>query len=307
MIDLRRLEILRELARCGTVAATARAVHLTPSAVSQQLAALSREVGADMIEPDGRRVRLTAAAELLLSHAHAIFTHLEHAESDLAKFRGGRAGVVRIGAFATAVRSLAAPMLGMLRGSGVEVEVHQVNPEDSPDALLARRVDVALTLTAGISVPGADDPRLESWPVLDDVLDVALPVEHPLIDRDAVKLIDLIDEDWVVGTPGGPCWTVTHDACARAGFAPRSRHSADDYTSFVALVAAGVAVGMIPRLAQEAFRHEPIVVRPVAGPPVTRRIAVQYRAGTADQPHIAPVLAALRDIAAGGLLASDVP
>lgn len=99
MIDVRRLEILRELARCGTIAATAEAVYLTPSAVSQQMAALSREAGTAMLEPDGRRVRLTAAAQMLLRHAHEIFTHLEHAEADLAAFRRGDAGTVRLGSF----------------------------------------------------------------------------------------------------------------------------------------------------------------------------------------------------------------
>ena len=105
MIDVRKLEILRELDRCGTIAATALAVHLTPSAVSQQLATLSREAGTPMLEPDGRRVRLTEAAQLLLSHAHQIFTHLEHAESDLAAFRRGDAGTVRLGTFSSAVKA----------------------------------------------------------------------------------------------------------------------------------------------------------------------------------------------------------
>ena len=301
MIDLRRLELLRELARCGTVAATAESVHLTPSAVSQQLATLSREVGTPMIEPDGRRVRLTAAAELLLRHAHQIFTHLEHAESDLAKFRVGDAGTVRLGAFATAIRGLAAPMLRRLeRRSGLRVEIIQVDPEYAADALLARRVDIALTLTGGRSVLGADDPRLQSWHVIDDVLDVVLPLDHPLALRDEIRLADLASDDWILGATGSSCWLVAHDACALAGFTPRTRHQAEDYTGFVALVAAGAAVGLLPRLAQGQFRHEPIVIRPVAGPPVARRIEVQYRAGTANQPHISPVLAALREVASTG-------
>src|SRR3954453_17943706 len=170
MIDLRRLEILRELDRCGTIAATADAVHLTPSAVSQQLASLSREAGTPMLEPDGRRVRLTAAAELLLRHAHEVFTHLEHAESDLAQFRAGKAGTVRVGAFASAIRRLCAPMLSSLeRQSGIRVEIQEVN--DAANALLARKVDVALTMALGhgtADVRGSDDPRLDSWPLLDD-------------------------------------------------------------------------------------------------------------------------------------------
>ena len=137
MIDLRRLELLREFARCGTVAATAEAVFLTPSAVSQQLAALSREVGTPMLEPDGRRVRLTEAAEMLLAHAHEIFTHLEHAEADLAAFRGGRSGTVRLGGFPTSIRAVAVPAIGMVRDRcGIQVRVLQVAAEEAADALL---------------------------------------------------------------------------------------------------------------------------------------------------------------------------
>ncbi len=160
MIDLRRLEILRELDRCGTIAATAEAVHLTASAVSQQLATLSREAGTPMLEADGRRVRLTAAAQLLLRHAHEVFTHLEHAESDLAAFRRGDAGVVRLGAFPTAIRGVAVPVIAALQGSKLEVQIREVQPEHAVDALLGRSVDMALTLTGSAEVLGADDPRL---------------------------------------------------------------------------------------------------------------------------------------------------
>ena len=297
MIDLRRLEILREFDRCGTIAATAEAVHLTPSAVSQQLASLSREAGTPMLEPDGRRVRLTAAAELLLRHAHEVFTHLEHAESDLAAFRRGDAGLVRLGAFPTAIRGVAVPVIAALQGSGLELQIREVQPEHTVDALLARSVDIAVTLTGGAEVLGADDPRLADEHLLDDVMDVALPLGHPLADRPEIDLRELRDEDWITHLPGVPCWAAMRAACQRAGFAPRSRHNADDFTGAVALVAAGQGLCLLPRLAQGPFVTDPVVVRPLAGEPPLRRIAVQYRSGTQDQPHIAPVLAALRAVA----------
>ena len=297
MIDLRRLEILRELDRCGTIAATAEVVHLTPSAVSQQLAALSREAGTPMLEPDGRRVRLTAAAQLLLRHAHEVFTHLEAAESDLAAFRRGDAGVVRLGAFPTAIRGVAVPVLAHLRGSKLEVQVREVQPEHTVDALLGRSVDLAVTLTGGGEVLGADDPRLADEHLLDDIMDVALPLGHRLADQEEINIEQLRDEDWITHLPGVPCWAAMRAACARAGFVPRSRHNADDFTGAVALIAAGEGLGLIPRLAQGPFRDDAIVIRPISGEPPLRRIAVQYRAGTSDQPHIAPVLAALRAVA----------
>lgn len=297
MIDVRRLEILRELARCGTIAATASAVHLTPSAVSQQMAALSREAGTPMLEPDGRRVRLTAAAELLLRHAHEVFTHLEHAESDLAAFRRGDAGVVRLGAFPTAIRGIAVPALTQLNHTRLEVQIREVQPEHTVDALLGRTVDLALTLTGGAEVLGADDPRLTDEHLIDDVMDIALPLGHRLAHQKSVDLRDLSDEDWITNMPGVPCWAAMRTACARAGFVPRSRHHADDFTGAVALVGAGVGICLLPRLAQGPFTSDPVVVLPLVGEPPMRRIAVQYRSGTQNQPHIAPVLTALRAVA----------
>ena len=111
-----------------------------------------------MLEPDGRRVRLTEAAQLLLSHAHQIFTHLEHAESDLAAFRRGDAGTVRLGTFSSAVKALAVPVISDLATrTRLRVEIREVEPEDAIDALLARTVDVSLTLASSELLPGEDD------------------------------------------------------------------------------------------------------------------------------------------------------
>ncbi|ACV78414.1 transcriptional regulator, LysR family [Nakamurella multipartita DSM 44233] len=300
MIDVRKLEILRELDRCGTIAATAAAVHLTPSAVSQQLAALSKEAGTAMLEPDGRRVRLTEAAQLLLQHAHQIFTHLEHAESDLAAFRRGDAGTVRVGTFSSAVKALAVPLVSDLSTrTRIRVELREVQPEDALDALLGRRVDICMNLATTELLPGSDDKRVHSEHLLDDVMDVALPFDHPLADRAEIELADLADEDWILANPGVPCWQLSRDACERAGFSPRARHYADEFVGVVGLVAAGHGVSLLPRLAQPEAVHEPIVLRPVAGVSPVRRISVQTRAGTADQPHIAPALESLRRVAAG--------
>lgn len=299
MIDVRKLEILSELDRCGTITATAAAVHLTPSAVSQQLAALSKEAGTPMLEPDGRRVRLSEAATLLLSHAHQIFTHLEHAESDLAAFRRGDAGTVRVGTFSSAVKAIAVPLISEIATrTRLRVEIREVEPETAVDALLARTVDVSMTLATSQLLPGEHDKRVWSEHLLDDVLDVALPFDHPLADREAISLADLSDADWILAHPGVPCWQLTRNACERAGFVPRARHYADEFTGVVGLIAAGHGVGLLPRLAQPGFVNEPIVLRPVAGQRPVRRIGAQIRSGTGNQPHIAPVLVALRRISA---------
>ena len=117
MIDARRLRVLREVAQQGTLAAAADALHLTPSAVSQQLAALEREVGQPVIERNGRGVRLTGAAEVLVGHANLVLAQLEAAAADVAAYAEGVVGTVRVAGFATALGELVAPAVVALRAS----------------------------------------------------------------------------------------------------------------------------------------------------------------------------------------------
>ena len=117
MIDARRLRVLREVAQQGTLAAAADALHLTPSAVSQQLAALEREIGQPVIERNGRGVRLTGAAEVLVGHANLVLAQLEAAEADVAAYAEGVVGTVRVAGFATALGELVAPAVVALRAT----------------------------------------------------------------------------------------------------------------------------------------------------------------------------------------------
>lgn len=302
MIDVRRLEILRELDRCGTVAAAAQAVHLTPSAVSQQLAALAREVGTPILERDGRRVRLTEAARILLSHAHAIFTRLEHAEADLAAFRRGSGGTVRIGTFNSAIERLGVPAVDtLLRDHDIRAELQDVDSDLSADALLlSRGIDVAIVEgEQPFGRPGsATDPRLTDDHLAADPMDLLLPRDHRLAGRPDVRLADFADDDWILARPGSSYSRIAATACTEVGFTPRGRHHTTEFVGLVALVAAGQGVALLPRLVQHVFRHEPVVLRePVDRIPV-RHIGLRVRAGTAQQPHIAPAMAALRRAAA---------
>lgn len=298
MIDLRRLEILRELDRCKTVAATAVAVHLTPSAVSQQIASLAREAGTAMVEPDGRRIRLTAAAQILLAHAHAVFTHLEHAESELAAFRRGDAGTVRLGVFPSAISPIVMPALAVLsRTSRVRVEIHEIADEGGTDALLARSADLNLTLSAMNALRGSADPRVGEEHLLADALDVCLPSHHRLAADREVDLGDLAGDDWITSPPGSTCWQIAEAACSEAGFTPHIRHRVSEFAALTALVAAGFGVALLPRLAQHCAGNA-LAVRPARGTTPVRNVGVRYRSGTAGQPHIAPLLASLTRVCA---------
>lgn len=146
--DLRRLRVLWAVGECGTVTAAAERLRLSPSAVSQQVSALARQVGAPMLEPYGRRVRLTSAARLVLRHAEVVFGQLERAEAELAGYLHGEAGEVRVGAFATAIGGLLVPAIARLRADAPRLAVRVVETEAAGayGLLAAGDVDLALSL-----------------------------------------------------------------------------------------------------------------------------------------------------------------
>ncbi|HEV2999130.1 MAG TPA: LysR family transcriptional regulator, partial [Solirubrobacteraceae bacterium] len=211
MLDPRRLRALRELADRGTIAAAADALHLTASAVSQQLAALEREAGVPLIEPHGRRVRLTPAAELLLEHAGPLFAQLERLRAELDAHAQGTVGAVRVAAFPTAIAALVAPAVEELRARepGVRIRVAEAEPPEAFQALARGEIDVAIAMECS-AAPRAGDPRFHRAEVLADVLDAALPSAHPLASRRRLRLEALAAEPWVGPPEGWSCDDVVH-------------------------------------------------------------------------------------------------
>jgi DNA-binding transcriptional LysR family regulator len=290
MIDVRRLRVLRELADHGTVAAAAAALHLTPSAVSQQLAALARESGVQLLEPDGRRLRLTDAAHLLLEHAHALFAQLEQAEADLARHSAGHRRTLRIGAFPTALSQLVAPVVAALRRADEPLDARAVET-DEPGCfteLASGALDMVVSVqTSG--APQADDPRLHRTPLLADILDAVLPTDHRCAGAPTVALEELAGEPWVLALPGSSCDDITRVVCAAAGFAPRAVHRTNDWPATGALVAAGDAVALVPRLAQPLLPAGTTVV-PLAGAGPARHLFAATRRGAHTAPATARVV-----------------
>ncbi|GFN03911.1 LysR family transcriptional regulator [Streptomyces microflavus] len=218
--DVKKLRILRTLRDRGTVTATAEALLMTPSAVSQQLTNLARQLGVELLEPQGRRVRLTDAAHLVLRHAEAVFAQLERADAELTGYLRGEAGEVRVGAFSTAVPALVVPAVRLLRAEGrpgPDVRVREAEAAQAYELLTAGEVDLALSLAA--HAPTARDPRFSLFPLLADPLDVALPAGHPLADAPALRLADLAADRWIFGG-SGPWSEITTAACEAAGFVP---------------------------------------------------------------------------------------
>ncbi|WP_433893604.1 LysR substrate-binding domain-containing protein [Streptomyces sp. CA-111067] len=294
--DLRKLQILRALHDTGTVTAAANALRMTPSAVSQQLAALSKQVGTPVIEARGRGVRLTGAAHVLLRHAEVVFAQLERAGAELDGYAQGESGLVRVGTIATAITRLVVPAAELLRRAapGITLSVRETEAAEVYEDLAAGDVDLALSLA--VDAPTARDPRFVLFPLLTDPLDIALPAAHPLARTPGLRLALLSEEPWIFGSRG-PWREITLAACADAGFVPEQAHAAADWPAIFALVAAGMGIALVPRMATSGGLRSEVAVRPLEADRPRRRIVGAVRAGSEDAPLLRRTLGALRQAA----------
>ncbi|TWD80211.1 DNA-binding transcriptional LysR family regulator [Kribbella amoyensis] len=297
MIEVRRLRVLRALADHGTVTAAAEVLHLTPSAVSQQLAALETEVGQELLERRGRRVAITSAGRLLLTHADAILAEVERAEEAMRLHADGVTGEVRVAAFATAISLLVAPSLAELRETtpGLRLVVRDAEGHQAVTQLLDGDVDLAVTVEHRGS-PRADDERLTVIPLYAEPFVAVLPPTHPAARSEAVDLTDLADDDWVMTSVGNPIRDVVLLACEQAGFQPRIVHTSDDFRSVAALVSADAGVSLVPQLALP--QRTSAAILPLAAPTPTRRVFAATRRSRTDHPLIAATLKTLAATAA---------
>ncbi|MGW2558918.1 LysR family transcriptional regulator [Streptomyces sp. NPDC001514] len=289
------MQILRTLRDRGTVTATAEALRMTPSAVSQQLTNLAKQLGVQLLEAHGRRVRLTDAAHLVLRHAEAVFAELERADAELAGYLRGEAGELRIGAFSTAVPALVVPAVQALRTRhpALEVRVRETEAAEAYELLSAGDVDLALSLAA--HAPTARDPKFTLVPLLADPLDVALPGGHPMAGEPGLRLADLSAESWIFGG-SGPWSEITRAACETAGFVPEQAHSASGWTAILAMVEAGMGVALVPRMAA-AERRSGVAMRVLGADQPRRHVIAAVRRGAEEGAAVSHVLRALRDAA----------
>lgn len=307
MIDLRRLQVLRAVEQCGGVTSAAHALHLTPSAVSQQLRALARDLGVELVTPDGRGVKLTPAARLALGHAHRLFQQWEEAAAEIRSRAPGDPVAVRLCGFPSALTALLIPAASGIQAEDptAQVQLREAETPECFDLLLGEQADLALVVPNATSPP-ADDPRFEQHPVLDDVSDLLVPADHALAERAAVNLADAASETWILAAPERTeQYTLAITACTAAGFRPRVAHYATDWSTVLALVGGGYGVYLLPRLVALPERSNLRRI-PLAGDPrPSRRIVAATRRGTR---HHSPVAEATRQLARiAGELAGRVP
>jgi DNA-binding transcriptional LysR family regulator len=266
-MDVERLRLLRELAERGTVSAAAQAMSLTPSAVSQQLKILQREAGVPLLEPDGRRLRLTDAGRILVTRTDEILAALDRAQADMDSYRTTPRGTVRVGIFGSGAAVLLAGLITRAAARGVEV--------------LGRE-------------PIDWSPRLDATFLLREPLEVLLPPRHRLATRERVPLRELAHEPWI-----GVGWGLVFDDVLRSlatvsGVNPRIVQRVNDLRVVEELVLAGVGLALMPRYSPTV---RGLVRRPLGGVHAARRIEAVTRTGAATRPAIAVVIDVLKSVA----------
>src|SRR6478735_9033529 len=299
--DVQAMRVVKAIADEGSITGAAAALGYSQPAVSQQLKRLEQRLGVALIERVGRTVRLTDAGRILARHAPAVTTALDAAAGELAELRGLRSGRVRLVGFPSASPTVVPRLLAELAAHhpGVSVTYIEAEPPEAVQAVRTDRADIALTF----SYPGdRDDPHGQSARGLsvraigsDDLLAV-LPVGHPAARSDGIDISVLAGEKWIAGCPR--CRGHLLELCARAGFEPHIAFETDNFVAVEGLVAQGIGVATLPRMAVTSFPQLPGVIT-VALPPEERRTLHVVTAHGADRvPAVRTTLAALAHVAA---------
>lgn len=262
--DVRRLRVLRAEAEHGSFAAAAAELRYTPSAVSQQIAALEREVGVVLVERGARGARLTQAGAVLDRHAAIVLGQLAAARAELDDLAALRGGTVRLAAFESSWTALVPAAVARFRAGFPEIELAlaEEDPVEAVAAVRAGACDVAVVFEPN----GAEGLEgLERTVVAHDPLWAVVPAGHALAVASAgpLDLAVLAAEPWVA--PTAFCATVVRGACAAAGFEPDVVFSSADYGAVQGFVAAGAGVALVPFLALSG--NPRVVARPVLGAP----------------------------------------
>jgi DNA-binding transcriptional LysR family regulator len=294
VLDIRRLRVLHAVSVHGSVTAAAAALGYSAPAVSQQLAALEREVGMRLTERAGRGIELTPAAAILVAHTDALLARLDAAESDLAALRDQVAGRVTLAAFPSAGATIVAAAWGALARSAphVQLDLTEMEPDESLPAVLRGATDIAVAHEYDL-LPRPLDPLFERRELARDPVLLAVPASSPL--AGPVDLNSLAGQPFLAPRSNTSCAEMILRACARAGFVPRMVARASDFAVLLSLVAAGAGLTLVPELAAQNL-PEGVRLLPPADP-MTRQIFTVSRRGGDRKPAVRVVLDALTEAA----------
>lgn len=294
MLDVRRMNVLSEVVKGGSFSGAADALHLSQSAVSQQIATLEREVGLQLLERTSNGPKPTAAGEALLEHADAVLCRLEEAERELAEIAGLQAGRLRLMSFPTASARLVTKAMSEFHRRYPQVELSYVEgePEDSLPAL--RRGDIDLAVSFDYDMLSEEFGRdLDATLIFQEAMRIALPKGHPLAASAEVPVSALGGEDWLCGNGSSSCQLAVLETCRKAGFEPKISFESDDYEVLKGLIAAGLGVTLLPEL---AGGHPGVELRDIVPKPPVRRIWVVTREAASRSPATETMVGILRGV-----------
>ncbi|WP_042405089.1 LysR family transcriptional regulator [Streptacidiphilus carbonis] len=287
MIDVRKLRMLAELERLGTIAAVADELHLTAPGVSMQLAAFEKELGIQLTQRQGRRVVLTPAGRVLAAHGHGILDRISIAELELAALRAGAVGHYAVSAFPSAARTFVADACRHIvhsDGSALELHLTTAEPEAALDSLSSGAVDLAV-IHSYSNVPRDIPHDLATHAIgVEPVWLAVRDPEQPTGTGPSSRLEDYGDVPWIVPTDGYTCFDMVERACGLAGFRPRIVAQSMDFSVQLELVAAGLGVALIPELTVETIPEGVTLLRPTD--PIERNILLAARAPRYSDPGI---------------------
>jgi DNA-binding transcriptional LysR family regulator len=295
MFNSSRLTVFREVIGRGSFSEAADALSYSQSAVSQAIATLEGEAGVALIERSRGGVRPTVAGAALAGHVGGILAQMEAAEAEIAAIGAGHGGRLRAASFPTAGATLMPQAIAGFRAShpGVDVTLAEGEPEEIAPRLRAGEFDLAL-LFEFEAVGERLGTGIRRFELLDDPLHLALRHDHPLAKRKLLRLEDLREESLVQTSASSPCARQVVRSCHAAGFEPDVSFESDDYQTVQGLVAAGVGVALIPRLALSTVRDD-IRVRALHPASPLRKVLVATPRAAAVTPAVATMLDVLRE------------
>ncbi|MDI9581158.1 MAG: LysR family transcriptional regulator [Actinomycetales bacterium] len=303
MLDIHRLALLCEFARRGSIAATAKALGYSPSAVSQQLATLEREAGAVLLDRTSRSAELTDAGWRLVEHAKRILELVEAAEADLSAHAGTPSGRVVVTAFPTGAMAFAPALARLLRRHRkLSLRLRQSRSGLARREVESGEADIAVVDDWRPEPP--EEPALAAFPLLRDPLVLVVPRHHPVADPAVpVDLAALRDEPWMVTPEGEPSRAAVERLLAPVGGTPPIAWEFEGLATILGLVAKGIGIAAVPALTLAAGPRG-IAVRRLPGEPIERGVYAVTRRSAVRRPSVAAMLRALT--AAARYLAGDI-
>ena len=301
-LDLHSIRIVRAIAEHGTISAAARALGFSQPAISQHLRRAESRLGVPLVVRAGRGVRLTEPGQVIARHAIAITSALDAANGDLAELVGLAAGTVRVAAFPTASSTLVPRLLQRMRDRhpGISVSYVEAEPPEAIGMLRDGLVDLAITFAypGDRSDPHRDgDASLDAVPLFTEHVVLALPESHALAVGDSVELALLADERWIAGCP--LCRGHLLAACDAVGVTPQIELETDNAIAVLNLVASGLGVALLPRLALATAPVPPGAAVRSTVPSSDRSIQVVVQAGSRRVPSIAATLEVIQALEGG--------